>query len=79
MTELIDEKHEAWTVSQLIAFLQRCDGDAVVVLSKDAEGNAYSPLSVTGTTYYIAETTWSGEINDEAIDEVPAVAFWPIS
>lgn len=79
MPELIDEKHKEWTVAELIAFLQRCDPTARVVLSKDAEGNSYSPLSVAATTYYIAETSARGEIHDEAIDEMPAVALWPIS
>lgn len=79
MPELIDEKHKTWTVAQLIAFLQRCDPTARVVLSKDAEGNSYSPLNIAATTYYIPETTWRGEINDQAIDEVLAVALWPIS
>lgn len=79
MSELIDEQHEAWTVAQLIAFLQRCNQDAVIVMSKDAEGNTYSPLRTAGTTYYIAETTYSGEVDDDATDQLPVVSLWPVN
>lgn len=80
MTELIDEQYDdGWTVAQLIAFLQRCPPDMIVVLSKDAEGNLYSPLRTTGTTYYVAETRYSGFVDDDATDQVPVVSLWPVN
>lgn len=76
--KLLSEKHMAWTVSQLIAFLQKCDPTHVIVLSADSEGNNYSPLSTVGMTHYVAESSYSGYIDDEKIDQVPAVVFWPV-
>lgn len=52
------------TVSELIKKLQHCPQDAVVIMSKDGEGNSYSPLAtVEGENIvYIPETSWDGEI-----------------
>lgn len=50
------------TVADLRALLGGLPDDALVVLSKDAEGNGHSPLAVGGEAMYDAETTWSGEI-----------------
>ncbi len=51
------------TVTELIAELQKHDGDRVVIVQKDAEGNGFSPLDeVEGSNCaYVPETTWSGE------------------
>ena len=68
----------AWTVDQLIAYLQTCDQKAVIVLSKDAEGNEYSPLAVSDATFYHPETTYSGDVTDDTSD-VPCVALWPVN
>jgi hypothetical protein len=54
------------TVNDLIERLQQLPPDHLVVMSKDAEGNGYSPLAdVTGPDdphVYEPETTWSGEV-----------------
>lgn len=51
------------TVCELIKLLQAEDPELFVVLSKDAEGNGYSPLfGVTSNSVYEAESTWSGEV-----------------
>ena len=71
-------RHMAWTVDQLIAYLQQCDQTAVIVLSKDAEGNSYSPLAVADQTFYLAETTHSGNVTDDT-QYVPCVALWPVN
>lgn len=79
MNEPTEEEHMAWSVSQLIAFLQRCDEVAVVVLSNDAYGFSYSPLRRAATTYYHADTSFSGTVDDKATDQVPVVALWPFN
>lgn len=81
-------------VRELIEQLQQEDPDALVVMSRDSEGNSYSPLSDFWTGVYQADTTWSGEVgfgeltqelqehgyNEEDIlsDGVPAVILSPI-
>lgn len=50
------------TVADLLAFLHTQDPDMQLVMSKDAEGNGYSPLAGVETAMYLAETTWAGDI-----------------
>lgn len=49
------------TVKELIERLQQEDPERLVVIQKDAEGNAPSPLEGWWPGAYRAETTWSGE------------------
>ena len=58
--------------SDLIKMLNGIEGDPVIILSSDAEGNKYSPLVEEWFEgYYFAETTWSGEVHDgEGLDEI---------
>lgn len=58
----------AHTIDSLIEDLTRLrdelPGDTVVVLSKDAEGNGFSPLIRAGgavASMYLPRTTWSGQ------------------
>ncbi|MCX4681656.1 hypothetical protein OG413_41380 [Streptomyces sp. NBC_01433] len=76
-----------------LAELDHLPGDTTVVLAKDAEGNAFSPLDEVDPSMYHAETEWSGERYmtdaarqaqadpddyDKAPDNaVPAVLLWP--
>ena len=69
--------------------------DRLVILSKDAEGNGYSPLAGCEVGAYAAETTWSGQAGLEALtdasraqgyrdhdvvtDGVPALILCPIN
>lgn len=68
------------TVGQLRARLAGYHDDLPIVMSKDAEGNGYSPLEDVEATLYVAHTTWSGECYpdwyapDNAVD---AVCLWP--
>ena len=51
------------TVKKLIKQLQEIENKVrVVIMSKDAEGNGYSPLSNLQESAYEADSTWSGEI-----------------
>lgn len=81
------------TVQELIDILQAiANKNAIVILSKDAEGNNCSPLQVVDDseeTYYEAETTWSGELYD--VEDVegwseedtknmePCIVLWPVN
>ena len=50
------------TVSELIAELQKADGDRQVILAKDTEGNAYSPLDYLWEGAYRPYSGWAGEV-----------------
>lgn len=63
-------------VCELIDALQALPPDHEVILSKDAEGNRYSPLAHLAAVHYQAQTTWRGDLIDEA--EPNAVALWPV-
>lgn len=52
-------------VKELIEHLKFADLEAEVILSKDAEGNRYSPLSDVGANvFYVPECTWEGQVYD---------------
>lgn len=54
----------AMTVRELIEALRDAPLDALVVMSKDGEGNEFSPLAEIGTeSTYEATSTWSGELH----------------
>jgi hypothetical protein len=83
------------TLDELRAELADLDlpGDTIVVMSKDGEGNGYSPLAEVETAMYEADSTYSGDryLSDEDReatgepddynaapgDAVPAVFLWP--
>jgi len=78
------------TVKELIDKLKDLPPDMPVVMSKDAEGNGYSPLSTVDRVWYVAESTWSGVIYDDddleeakadgmADDAEKVVCFWPVN
>jgi|SaaInlStandDraft_4_1057021.scaffolds.fasta_scaffold143740_2 hypothetical protein len=79
-------------VKKLIEVLSELDPETIVVLSRDSEGNGFSPLSSFAyNVFYIPENTWSGEVYDrEEWDEwsdgesVPseaesALVLWPVN
>jgi hypothetical protein len=78
------------TAGELRAALKGVDDDVLVVMSSDAEGNSFSPLSDTdvGQYHWQGETTWSGEIlnpNEQDEDRAwalglpPCVVLWPVN
>lgn len=75
------------TVRELIEALQAIDPDMLVVLQKDPEGNGYSPLAGAEPAYYVADSTWSGEVYGQTdIDsgDAPdggqtALILWPVN
>jgi hypothetical protein len=50
------------TVGDLMDYLATQPRDRKVVLSKDAEGNGFSPLTEAAESMYAADSTWSGEV-----------------
>jgi hypothetical protein len=51
------------TVGELLDYLATQPRDRKIVLSRDAEGNGFSPLSDAGESMYAAETSWSGTVH----------------
>lgn len=76
-------KDKGLTAGELIEVLKGMPADSLVVMSKDAEGNGYSPLRTVDAVRYVPSCTYAGEVYlDDGCDEpgaVPAVAFWPVN
>lgn len=49
-------------VKQLKKFLEKLDDENLVVLSKDREGNNFSPLANCSLQIYAATAPWCGDI-----------------
>jgi len=59
------------TCKELIEKLKTLPPDQPVIMAKDAEGNDYSPLDSLGFGWYVAESTWSGDLySDEDMEEL---------
>lgn len=68
------------TVKQLIHQLGAFPENSLVVQSKDAEGNNFSPLASVSEGFYLAEGNYSGVFYDEREDDdatVLAICLWP--
>lgn len=70
-------------VKDLIELLKGEDMEKEVVMSKDGEGNGFSPLSDVAHALYVPDSTWSGEVyntdeKEEAGEEAKEVVIlWP--
>lgn len=56
----------------------------IVILSKDAEGNEYRPLSGAETAFYLPDTSWRGQTLDadeladhDPLSVQPCIVLWP--
>lgn len=74
------------TVGELIRELQTLPQGAQVVISKDAEGNGFSPLDAPELVLYVAESPWSGEVYDSGDTDAvadfgaqSAICLWPVN
>lgn len=57
-------------VGYLIEQLKLLDPEAIVVMSKDGEGNSFSPLSdIADEMVYREESSWEGEIGYEKLTD----------
>lgn len=67
-------------VKELIKLLQKEDPEREVVMSKDAEGNCFSPFVEFSKGQYVPENTWSGEfIGDREEEGKKALCLWPVN
>ena len=66
-------------VNELLARLLTLDPDIEVVMSKDSEGNNFSPCSSAEEAYYVPESTWSGEIHPCKKGGENCVVLYPIN
>lgn len=53
------------TLRELLQQTTEADLDKQIIIQKDAEGNAYSPLACIGLAGYEPYNTWSGEAIEE--------------
>jgi hypothetical protein len=75
------------TVTEMIAYLQTLPGEMEVIMSKDGEGNGFSPWCGEATLgEYDPDSTYSGEFNEYGDEngDTPhpspnAIALWPIN
>lgn len=70
------------TVGQLRAWLAHVPDDAPIVMSKDAEGNGFSPLAeAESDARYVPESTWAGYVpcsdEDDPEGTERVVMLWP--
>lgn len=56
-------------VSELIKELQSVDPDRIVIMSRDGEGNDYSPLASTWEGAYLAKSTYHGKAGLERLTD----------
>ena len=55
-------------VKTLIRLLQKMDGERIVILQKDGEGNGFSPLcGADDNCKYVQETSWYGDVGIEKL------------
>lgn len=76
------------TVKELIDELSKLNPDLPVIMSKDTEGNGFSPLHDAEEAFYLSYNTWSGEHYSEEDEDdefdtpegtIPAVFLWPVN
>lgn len=72
------------TTNELIKKLSIYPSDTLVVMSKDSEGNSFSPLASLDNYYYIAHNSYSGDLVDgpdkedyEPEELQKVVCLWP--
>jgi hypothetical protein len=68
------------TVKQLREILDQLEPERVIILSKDSEGNNFSPLNNLSPEQYVPVNTWSGWLlMDGETGELakPAIVLWP--
>lgn len=63
-------------IKELIEILEHLPGDHEVVMSRDSEGNGFSPLYECDVAKYVPDSTWSGEL---AVGEPNAVILRPVN
>lgn len=86
--DLLAPESYMMTVKDLKGILDSLNDDLYVVLSKDSEGNSYSPLTCTGSIsegVFVRYHNWSGDFYDADDErekdpqEIPVVVLWPVN
>ena len=71
------------TVKEMIELLQDLPQDHKVIMSKDSEGNSFSPFEDYSEGIYTEETTWYGDWRqDEDLEKGEkenAICLWPVN
>lgn len=70
------------TVKELKDLLDTYPDDFLVVMSKDSEGNGFSPLDCIDEVGYDPDNRYSGQIysiEEESADTIEAICLWPIN
>ena len=68
--------------NELIRKLQTIPGNPRIILSKDGEGNGFSPLDEITLGFYQEHSTWSGDFTDipeGCVEEPSDLCFWPVN
>jgi len=64
------------TVKELKGLLEQYSDDMIVIMSRDSEGNGYSPLSSIEDGAYCADETWCGEFGlSELTEELEELGY----
>lgn len=64
------------TIEELRQALIGLPADWIVVMSKDGEGNGFSPLAeIDHQQMYTPDSTWSGDVDDTGDES--CVVLWP--
>lgn len=73
-------------VKELIELLSEMNPEHEVILSKDGEGNAFSPCGAHDVGQYVPDSTWSGEWRSSGLPpddggctqrQINAILLWP--
>lgn len=67
------------TVGRLRELLANYPDGYGVVISKDSEGNVFSPFSSADSGDYEPECTWSGDYRETDLPGGNAVCLWPVN
>lgn len=72
------------TVAEMIEYLKELPADALVLMSKDGEGNSYSPFSGDHSEGFYVDSRYGDEFYNEDEDVMPqeavkAVVLWPVN
>jgi hypothetical protein len=67
-------------VKDLMHLLADMDGESLVIVQKDAEGNGFSPLQGVDHGHYDDDPTYGGDVYNEALeDSTPCVVLYPVN
>lgn len=84
-TRIAQHLGDIMKVKELIAELQKLDGELPLIAQRDGEGNGYSPVSGVDAedAFYIASSTWSGDVytaedlEHEEVTGEPCAVIYP--